>query len=115
MELVNPGIGLIAWMTLAFLGILYILGKYAWNPIMKALKERESAINDALNSAEKAKEEMKKIKFTNEELLNKAKNERDAILAAARKIKETITPPTPLSASRHSRQVATPRLCAAAQ
>jgi F-type H+-transporting ATPase subunit b len=90
MELVNPGIGLIAWMTLAFLGILYILGKYAWKPIMKALKERESAIDDALNSAEKAKEEMKKLIFSNEELLQEAKNERDAILAAARKIKESI-------------------------
>ena len=90
MELVNPGIGLITWMTLAFLAILYILGKYAWRPIMKALKERESAIDDALNSAEKAKEEMKKLKFSNEELLKEAKNERDAILAAARKIRESI-------------------------
>jgi F-type H+-transporting ATPase subunit b len=90
MELVNPGIGLIVWMTLAFLAILYILGKYAWKPIMKALKERESAINDALNAAEKAKDEMQKMKFSNEELLQEAKNERDAILAAARKIKESI-------------------------
>ena len=90
MELVNPGIGLIVWMTLAFLAILYILGKYAWKPIMKALKERESTIYDALNSAERAKEEMQKMKFSNEELLQEAKNERDAILAAARKIKESI-------------------------
>jgi F-type H+-transporting ATPase subunit b len=90
MELVNPGIGLIVWMTLAFLAILYILGKYAWKPIMKALKERESTIYDALNSAERAKEEMQKMKFSNEELLQEAKNERDAILATARKIKESI-------------------------
>ncbi|MGA2824001.1 MAG: F0F1 ATP synthase subunit B [Bacteroidales bacterium] len=90
MELVNPGIGLILWMTLAFLAILYILGKYAWTPIMKALKERESKIHDALNAAEKAKEEMQKMKFSNEELLQEAKNERDAILSTARKIKESI-------------------------
>jgi F-type H+-transporting ATPase subunit b len=90
MELVNPGIGLIVWMTLAFLAILYILGKYAWKPIMKALKERESTIYDALNSAERAKEEMQKMKFSNEALLQEAKNERDAILATARKIKESI-------------------------
>jgi F-type H+-transporting ATPase subunit b len=90
MELVNPGIGLIVWMTLAFLAILYILGKYAWKPIMTGLKERESTIQDALNSAEKTKEEMRKLKFSNEELLQEAKNERDAILATARKIKESI-------------------------
>jgi len=90
MELINPGIGLIVWMTLAFAAILFILGKYAWKPIMIALKERESTIHDALNSAEKAKEEMLKLKFSNEQLLQEAKNERDSILAAARKIKDSI-------------------------
>ena len=90
MELVNPGIGLVVWMTLAFLALLYILAKYAWKPIMSALKERENTIFDALNSAERAKEEMVKLKFSNEELLQEAKNERDSILAAARKIKESI-------------------------
>lgn len=90
MELVNPGIGLIFWMTLAFLVILYILGKFAWKPILKALKEREETISNALHAADKAKEEMKELKFSNEQLLREAKNERDAILAEARKIKENI-------------------------
>jgi F-type H+-transporting ATPase subunit b len=90
MELVNPGIGLIFWMTLAFLAILYILGKYAWKPILRALKTREEAIHDALNAAEKAREEMKKLQFNNEALLKESKNERDAILAEARRIKENI-------------------------
>ena len=105
MELVNPGIGLIVWMTLAFLAILYILGKYAWRPIMMALKERESTIHDALNSAEKAKEEMLKLKFSNEELLQEAKNERDAILATARKIKETIIEDSKLKASEEANRI----------
>ena len=90
MELVNPGIGLIFWMALAFLAILYILGKYAWKPIMQALKERETSIHDALNAAEKAKQDMLALKFSNEQLLQEAKNDRDAILAEARKIKESI-------------------------
>jgi F-type H+-transporting ATPase subunit b len=90
MELVNPGIGLIFWMTLAFLAILYLLGKVAWKPILKALKERETSIEVALNSAEKAKEEMKQMQFSNEQLLKEAKNERDAILTQARKIKDSI-------------------------
>jgi F-type H+-transporting ATPase subunit b len=90
MELINPGIGLIVWMTLAFAAILFILGKYAWVPILIALKARESTIHNALNSAEKAKEEMLKLKFSNEQLLLEAKNERDNILAAARKIKDSI-------------------------
>ena len=105
MELVNPGIGLIVWMTLAFLAILYILGKYAWKPIMKALKERESSIHDALNSAEKAKEEMKKMEFSNEQLLLEAKNERDIILSTARKIKETIIEESKQKASEEANRI----------
>jgi len=90
MELVNPGLGLILWMSLAFLAVLYILGKYAWKPIMKALKERESSIHEALNAAEKARKEMQQLQFSNEQLLKEAKDERDKILAEARKIKESI-------------------------
>ena len=90
MELVNPGIGLIFWMTVAFLAILYILGKFAWKPILKALKERETSIGEALHAADKAREEMKQMQFSNEQLLKDAKNERDAILAQARKIKDSI-------------------------
>lgn len=90
MELVNPGLGLIIWMTLAFSAILFILAKYAWRPILKALKERETSIQTALMSAEEAKNEMKKMLFSNEKLLQEAKNERDIILMEARKIKESI-------------------------
>ena len=90
MELITPGLGLIFWMTLAFLLLLYILGKFAWKPILKALKEREATIHDALHAADQAREEMKLLQFSNEQLLREAKNERDAILADARRVRDTI-------------------------
>jgi F-type H+-transporting ATPase subunit b len=90
MELITPGLGLIFWMTLVFLFLLFLLKKYAWSPILKALKDRETAISDSLNSAERAKEEMKQLQFSNEQLLAEAKNDRDNILNEARKIKEKI-------------------------
>lgn len=90
MELVSPGIGLIFWMTLSFAILLWILAKYAWKPIMKALHERESSIEESLNAAKIAKKEMEELKFSNEELLKQAKEERDSILRDARKIKENI-------------------------
>ena len=90
MELVQPGIGLIFWMTLSFAILLWVLAKFAWKPIIKALHERESTIDDALNAANKAKEEMKELKFSNEQLLKDAKEERDAILRAGRKVRDTI-------------------------
>jgi F-type H+-transporting ATPase subunit b len=90
MELVQPGLGLILWMTVAFLLVLFILGKYAWRPIIKALKEREGSIHEALNAANKARKEMEELQFSNAQLVKEAKDERDKILAEARKIKDSI-------------------------
>ena len=90
MELVQPGLGLIVWMTVAFALLIWILGKFAWKPIMKGLKEREDSIDEALNLANKAREEMKELQFSNEQLLKEAKEERDNILRDARKVKESI-------------------------
>jgi len=90
MQLINPGFGLIFWMTLAFLIVFFILKKFAWKPILASLKEREDSIEDALKSAEEAKKEMATLKAANEELLREAREERDTMLTDARKIKEQI-------------------------
>ncbi len=90
MELIQPGIGLIFWMTLSFLIVIFILKKFAWKPILNGLKEREKSIDEALNAAEKAREEMKNLKADNEKLLQEAKEERDNILKDARKMKDSI-------------------------
>lgn len=90
MELVTPHIGLIFWMTLSFAIVIFVLGKFAWKPIMKALKEREESIDNALRAAERAKEEMMQLKFSNEELMKEAKDERDAMLRDARKIRDNV-------------------------
>lgn len=105
MELVSPGIGLIFWMTVAFLAVLFILGKYAWKPIMKALKEREMSISDALNAAELAKEEMKMLQFSNEKLMKEARNERDILLAETRKIKDSILEEARLKANEEGNRI----------
>lgn len=88
MSLINPGLGLVFWMTLAFLIVLFILKKFAWKPIMAALKEREDSIEKSLQAAEKARDQMNDLKLDNEKLLRDAKDERDAILREARKIKD---------------------------
>lgn len=90
MSLINPGLGLVIWMTLALLIVLLILKKYAWKPIMNALKEREESIENSLRAADRARDDMKKLKLDNEQLLREAKDERDAILREARKIREKI-------------------------
>ena len=83
MHLVTPELGLLFWQTLIFSVVLFILAKYAWKPISKALEERELVIADALGAAEKAKEDMKKLQADNEKLLQEARVERDRILKEA--------------------------------
>ena len=77
MELIKPGIGLIFWMTISFIAVLFILGIFAWPMILKALKEREESIANALNSARKAKEEMATLTADNEKLILKARAEQN--------------------------------------
>jgi len=90
MELVNPGLGLIFWMTLSFAIILWVLAKFAWKPIMRALKEREETISSALHAADEARNETKDLKSKHEELLTDAKDQRDVILKQGRDVKESI-------------------------
>lgn len=90
MELVTPHLGLIFWMTISFGLVLFILKKFAWKPIMTMLNEREEKIENALRAADKAHEEMADLKFSNEQLLKEAKNERDLMLRDARKISENV-------------------------
>jgi F-type H+-transporting ATPase subunit b len=83
MDLITPGIGLIFWQSLTFLIVLLILSKYVWRPIMNALKAREGSIEDALNAAEQAREEMEKLTADNEKLMVEARLERDKIIKDA--------------------------------
>jgi len=75
MELVTPGIGLIFWMAISFLILLLILRKYAWKPVLKMLKHREETIENALNEAERAREEAAVLDEQNKTLL-KQNNEK---------------------------------------
>ena len=90
MELVNPGIGLIFWTTLIFLILLFVLGKFAWKPINKMINKRNQSIEDALNMAETARQEMKNLQASNEKIIAEARIERDNLLKEAREIKDQI-------------------------
>ncbi|HPH81934.1 MAG TPA: F0F1 ATP synthase subunit B [Flavobacteriales bacterium] len=90
MKLVTPDFGLVIWMTLTFLTVLFLLSKFAWKPILKMISEREKTIEDALLSAEKAKQEMARLTANNEALLREARSERDAMLKEARETKDQI-------------------------
>lgn len=84
MDLLLPGEGLLFWQAVVFILLVIFLAKFAWKPILSSLKEREESIQQALDSAVKAKEEMAKLTAGNEELLKQARLERDKIIRDAR-------------------------------
>lgn len=98
MELVTPSIGLVFWTLVAFLLLLLLLKKFAWKPILGAVKERERSIEDALNKAEVAREEIAHLTNQNQSLLKEAQIERDAILKEAKELKDQIVAEAKLSA-----------------
>lgn len=82
--------GLFFWQTLLFIVLLFLLAKFAWKPILNSVNEREKSIEDALNEAKKAREEMELLKAENDKILKEAKIERDSILKEAREMKDNI-------------------------
>lgn len=79
---------LVFWTTTIFIIFFFLMRKFAWKPILGAVKSREESINNALAAAENAKNEIQNLKSDNEKLLAEARAERDAMMKEAREIKE---------------------------
>ena len=87
-KLINEfSIGLFFWQLVLFIGLVLLLRKFAWKPILDAIEKRESGIEDALKSAENAKLEMQNLNADNERLLKEARAERETMLKEARDMK----------------------------
>ncbi len=90
-KLINDfSFGLFFWQTLIFVGLIFLLKKFAWKPILDAVNEREEGIKNALLSAENAKKEMQNLQEGNQRILQEARLERDTMLKEAREMKEKI-------------------------
>lgn len=90
-KLINDfSFGLFIWQILIFIGLIFLLKKFAWKPILDAVNEREDGIKNALLSAENARKEMQNLQADNQRILQEARLERDAMLKDAREIKEKI-------------------------
>ena len=103
--LINHGLGTFVWMLVSFGVLVFILGKWGWPMLLKALKNREKAIADSLNAAEKAREEMKQLVAHNEDLLKDAKAERDEMLRNARLTSEKIVEDARLKATEEADRI----------
>lgn len=90
MNLLVPDPGLFIWSLVSFLILLALLGKYAWKPIIHALRVREETIEYSLREAERARAEMVNIEKTQKQMLDQTRIERDEMIKEARKISVSI-------------------------
>lgn len=91
MELLQEfSFGLFIVQTVLFILLFLLLKKFAWKPILNAVNEREEGIQNALDSAKKARAEMESLQADNDRILKEARAERDAMMKDARQIKENL-------------------------
>ncbi len=83
-------LGLFFWQIVLFVGLIFLLKKFAWKPILDAVNEREEGIRSALDEAENARKEMQNLTADNERILKEARAERDTLLKEAREMKENL-------------------------
>lgn len=77
-------VGNALWTLIIFLIVVFVLGKFAWGPVLGLLKEREELIHKSLSDAEKARHELERLNRESAQLIAQARTEADSILSRSR-------------------------------
>ena len=82
--LVQPDPGLFFWTILTFLTLVFLLKKFAWGPLLKALEERQETIRKSLDAAEQAKQELPRLQDESAQIIAEARAEAQSIVTKSR-------------------------------
>ena len=88
--LVQPDPGLFIWTILTFLVLLYLLARFAWGPLLKALEERQETIRKSLDDADQATQELKRLQQESAQIIAEARADAQSIVATSRAAAETV-------------------------
>ncbi|MFL5845415.1 MAG: F0F1 ATP synthase subunit B [Solirubrobacteraceae bacterium] len=86
--LVQPGLGLMIWTLVVFVGALLLLRKFAWPLITDSLDKRQRAIEESIDVAERTKTEAASLLEEYRERLKDARTQSEEIVSRARKAAE---------------------------
>jgi len=89
-NLLAPNVGLIVWMALTFLALIYVLRRFAWGPITSALSERETRIAESMEQAERALQEAKQLQADNSKARREAEAEAQRMMREAREAADAL-------------------------
>jgi F-type H+-transporting ATPase subunit b len=73
------------WTLIIFFLVLFVLGKFAWRPILNTLQKRESFIRDSLESAKRDREEAEARLKEYEQQIRNARDEASALVDEGRR------------------------------
>ena len=90
MDLLIPSTGLLFWMSLTFLVVLFILWKFGFPVIVKMVTERKAFIDDSLRQAHEANEKLANIQKEGESILQEAREKQASILKEAASTRDAI-------------------------
>ncbi|MCF8359033.1 MAG: F0F1 ATP synthase subunit B [Prolixibacteraceae bacterium] len=77
-----PHLGTIIWVSIVFIIVFYILSKFAWKPLLKALEDREQSVESSLSAASEAEKKLQNLKDEQEAIISAARQEKEKILKA---------------------------------
>jgi F-type H+-transporting ATPase subunit b len=83
-HLLQPDPGLIIWTIVIFLGLVSVLKKFAWKPLLEALRKREEGIRKAIDDASAARQTADQLKAQYERELAQAQDKAQGFLVQAR-------------------------------
>ena len=89
-KLFAPDVGLGIWTLLTFLTLLFILGRYAWKPMLAALDAREKRIQDNIDDAKRQREEAEALLAEHREQLAEGRRQAQAMVAEGREAADAL-------------------------
>ena len=89
-DLIKPNLGTIFWTTLTFLIFVFLLGRFAWKPLIGALDARESSIRDSIDNAKRDRDDAERVLAEHKQLVAEAHRERAAAMAAGQEDAERL-------------------------
>ncbi len=88
--LVQPDPGLFIWTIITFLVLLWLLAKFAWHPLLRALDERQEMIRKSLDDANQARQELERLQLESAQIIAEARAQAQAIVTKSRADAETV-------------------------
>ncbi len=89
-SLISPDPGTIIWTIITFVILAFLLGRFAWKPLLQVLEERERTVRESLDQAQKARTEAEETLRRNQDLLAGARRETAAILEQGKREAESL-------------------------